>query len=1705
MRTFNLKLILWLAGIFLVTAVAVHITHKIQVRRNAGAYLELATTQEAVARDEKLGVPERMKALELARNNYRRYLSLEPTDFEARAKYGKLLLVQASREDLPRAYFQFERVLRDIPATVEDATQQAANEKLDKEIRTLHVDLAGALGRYPDAIAHLDVLKAKAKEKGEKPEVLFGLSERQADLKLAANDPEGARKILEDILNKEKGGDPGRVPAARRLIDILWQREQDPTVARETADAMLAANPNDPDALLAHAVFQLNDNKADASKPNKTQRELSDERVKMARKECAEALATRPNDADGLALAAQAALRDEVEDAKGRRQPDFAAAHDLLRKSLTLHPNAFSRWILLARIELGMRSGSGDEQAAFTAALAVIEEGVAAVEDPRGKLELSYFWAETLIGKESVLQRLSPPVELSTTETEKLNGLLTEMDKLLPGRPAVAFLYAYRRVAQQQWQGARIDLEKVRKSISDQQAGDKQGADAAAARLLPRINSLLAQCYQRLGNDDQKVAAYKSIMEEDSSDPAAVRNYADALISVGRFEEGLAEYERWHAMVPGMNAEQLQRYTFLRFIAAQRLPLRNGEREAALGALRDMFNSYMGQEKVAAEFKNEPWPVLMQVELAIALDRAKQTLESPTQTDKPTVSPQVANGIKEILSTVRGTEGMKENLAIWVASVEFAQQLKDPEADTIWQELEKHFGDTFDVRMAKARYLIASKGEAAVPELAALTENLPADVKDSQRAQMYGLFGRLCASVGKTDEALKYLLRTAELAPGQLPVRMQALLFAQQSKNVEAANKLAAEIDQLSPGSDDAHYARAVTFLTQYMVSMQGKNEPTEQDLAYLASAETELVAAKEVRKSWALPYVVLGMIEHERKHFDAAADYYKEAIDRGARDPGIVVAVVNKLTRLGRLAEADQVIQKLEEQGAAETSEVAVIASKVATELEDYDRAIERRWTAISGGMTDAQQYLALAYLYRVQGEWDKAIENVDRAIQADTRLGTPATADGQTENATKTEKPGERTGLPYVVKVQMLMARSQQMADPKAGNDLKELAKATAAVAAGKDEQGQDNVAPATRVQTIAQIQDLLGNREDAAKMFDEAVQAAPDDVTLQEAAARFYARQPVPELRESAKKILTRFLNGELKRSASAEVDLLIWARREMASILADSGTYEDFQKAVELSHENTNVLNSDEFKSDPARDLDRLAEMENEARLLAARDQRTALKEAVSLLEQRAKQEPPPGLDVEFLRAQLYLALGRWPEANKLMADVVASAQKSADRTVDRSTEAHANLARYINAYITALLAHGEVNDAQGWIAVWRRSDPGSFGATLAEARSLVPRPQSKVPAKEEDAKKKGQNEAKPPEMKVAEALQVLETSVTDRDLSPEEKNRRMLLSVMVMEDLFKIVLEYGTPAEADLMKARIRDYYQQIIDSEPDKAAQRQLMRVRFLVLAGERPQAVELLKQYWQSTPIETLVIACQTLLEFNGELKKLEQAAAAGTMPAEEAERRKKELLTSVGEAELITQQALVKSQQALAGAPDSLPMEKFQRANEVATLLSLLGGHYLATKRYNDAMQAYTQVLALAPNNIIALNNLAMIMAGTKSKLPEALGQVESAIRLIGPIPLIVDSKAMVLHASGKYPEALEAAQQVIAEEPDDLDKQSGSDLAKSWGGYHFHLALMYDATNGTVNAAKEFKRARELGFGEADVSDLEVALWKEMAGKY
>ncbi len=137
-------------------------------------------------------------------------------------------------------------------------------------------------------------------------------------------------------------------------------------------------------------------------------------------------------------------------------------------------------------------------------------------------------------------------------------------------------------------------------------------------------------------------------------------------------------------------------------------------------------------------------------------------------------------------------------------------------------------------------------------------------------------------------------------------------------------------------------------------------------------------------------------------------------------------------------------------------------------------------------------------------------------------------------------------------------------------------------------------------------------------------------------------------------------------------------------------------------------------------------------------------------------------------------------------------------------------------------------------------------------------------------------------------------------------------------------------------------------------------------------------------------------------------------------------------------------------------------------------AHMLLVLG--YEEEKEYDKAIERYRAILAVNPNSIIALNNLAYALAVRRGQPAEAVEYAERANRLAGGKSVeIVDTLAWVQHLLGRDRDALPLLEAVVKAVPGGAE-------------YRLHLAAIY-ATMGMLKEA-----ATELGEAVRLAPDLE-----------
>lgn len=101
-------------------------------------------------------------------------------------------------------------------------------------------------------------------------------------------------------------------------------------------------------------------------------------------------------------------------------------------------------------------------------------------------------------------------------------------------------------------------------------------------------------------------------------------------------------------------------------------------------------------------------------------------------------------------------------------------------------------------------------------------------------------------------------------------------------------------------------------------------------------------------------------------------------------------------------------------------------------------------------------------------------------------------------------------------------------------------------------------------------------------------------------------------------------------------------------------------------------------------------------------------------------------------------------------------------------------------------------------------------------------------------------------------------------------------------------------------------------------------------------------------------------------------------------------------------------------------------------------AAVRFILANNYLALARNAEARSAFAQVVELAPNNTLALNNLAWLM---RDDDPQAALEYAERAYALGPNPVVLDTLGALLLITGDNGRALDVLREASSKRPDDL----------------------------------------------------------------
>ncbi len=356
--------------------------------------------------------------------------------------------------------------------------------------------------------------------------------------------------------------------------------------------------------------------------------------------------------------------------------------------------------------------------------------------------------------------------------------------------------------------------------------------------------------------------------------------------------------------------------------------------------------------------------------------------------------------------------------------------------------------------------------------------------------------------------------------------------------------------------------------------------------------------------------------------------------------------------------------------------------------------------------------------------------------------------------------------------------------------------------------------------------------------------------------------------------------------------------------------------------------------------------------------------------------------------------------------------------------------HGNEPRYVAAYIAMLMDRDEITEARRWLTHLAEIAPANSLTITLRAESLV---------------RSQQTEA---------AIQSLRDFVEKGPAAAGDRDARLL---KVASILSASAGEAGARANDTKLPQSARDV---------ERASQGHLL------------QALEgFARDYASRHPEHGLLVAGVVARQgrVDEALKIMEQA-----LPKANAESLAGESLQVIAAANLSASQA---------ARLDRMLQDAAAKKGRPVPILLVLGDLWLR-QRPAAAVAIYREVLAKDENNIVALNNLALLLSLEKKDVAEALRLVDKAIDIAGPVRAILDTRAAARLANGQPQEALADLEDVIREDPQ-ADR-------------YFHQALAYWQLGQQRQAKEAFQAAQRLGLRPEGLLVLERPDYEELARK-
>ncbi len=357
-----------------------------------------------------------------------------------------------------------------------------------------------------------------------------------------------------------------------------------------------------------------------------------------------------------------------------------------------------------------------------------------------------------------------------------------------------------------------VDLLETRLLMKEERWGDasKQLEKLRGTRLAPglakQVPLLQAECYERLANPDQRLAALSRALELDPFWPAARRAHAVALAAVGQFDRALTEYRKLADQFPEVRGE------LARLLLARTIRLPREQRDWS--EVEKLVNQVNAGEKATLAAR------LLRIDFLAAReqwDEAQKLTEAMRDEDPRQTRP-------------------------WLLLIGLAERRKQTEAiPKLVDEAERQAGKNIYWTLARASHALLlgrDRAKELLPKLLPAVEQF----QGPERVNLLAGLARGFAAAGDAAQADRLWFQVAELEPDNLAVRFVLLEAALRDGRTDAVRRLVKQLRRIE-GGDGA--------LTAYGEAVLRLRLAVDGDRKALAEARPWLAKAAALRPSW--------------------------------------------------------------------------------------------------------------------------------------------------------------------------------------------------------------------------------------------------------------------------------------------------------------------------------------------------------------------------------------------------------------------------------------------------------------------------------------------------------------------------------------------------------------------------------------------------------------------------------------------------------------------------------------------------------------------------------------------------------------------------------------------------------------------------------------------------------------------------------------